>query len=481
MKYGLASVYQNDRYVRLADVTSTRWFARLLSNDRRIWWFKDDPPSPPAGATTLHVVRGVFASQDINELTGVIQFDIPESVLRTTLANAVLTESTSVFLMNADGRVVCSAGSTFADADRALWEKVRARQDGDFSAESWNALSVGNGKYLVGTQGIENSDWVLALAMPYRDIVRLSARPIRQMLLVFFLIIPLTLLFAFVVSRSATRRIQNLMTRMDRVVEGDFSVALDPGNRDEIGRMTERFNLMVSEIGRLVEEKYRLGKEVTNLELKALQAQINPHFLYNTLDLINWMSLRYEAHEIRTLVNALSRFYKLSLGGGEDTVTVRDEVEHVRTYVQIQNMRYENAIELVVDIPDTLLRCAILKLVVQPLVENAIFHGILLKKEERGTIRIRGERDGAHLHLFVEDDGVGMSAETMQRVLSGRAATKDHHGYGVRNVHERLQLSYGIGFGLRFQSVDGKGTSVQITIPAVAVGEEARRAVSSGG
>jgi two-component system, sensor histidine kinase YesM len=481
MKYGLASVFQNDRYVRLADVVNERWYARLLSNDRSIWWFTDDSSRPSTGSPTLHVIRGVFASQDVNELTGLIQFDIPESMLRATLGNAILTESSMAFLVNADGLVVSSAGSTVGDRYRALWEKVHARHEGDFSVESWDTLSVGNGKYLVGTQSIGNSDWVLALMLPYRDIVRLSARPIRQMLLVFCLIIPLTLLVAFVVSRSATRRIQNLITEMDRVVQGDFSVALNPGNRDEIGQMTERFNLMVSEIEQLIEEKYRLGKEVKNLELKALQAQINPHFLYNTLDLINWMSLRYDAHEIRTLVNALSRFYKLSLGMGVDTVTVRAEIEHARTYVQIQNMRYEDAIELIVEVPTGLLGCPILKLVVQPLVENAIYHGILLKKDERGTIRIRGERDGDCVHLSVEDDGMGMSEETVQRVLSGNAVSKDHHGYGVRNIHERLQLSYGIGFGLRFRSVPGKGTSVRITIPAGTADEEQWVAAERGG
>jgi two-component system sensor histidine kinase YesM len=268
---------------------------------------------------------------------------------------------------------------------------------------------------------------------------------------------------------------------MDRVVQGDFSVALNPGNRDEIGQMTERFNLMVSEIEQLIEEKYRLGKEVKNLELKALQAQINPHFLYNTLDLINWMSLRGDAHEITKLVNALSRFYKLSLGMGEDTVTVRAEIEHVSTYVQIQNMRYEDAIELIVEVPQSLLGCPILKLVVQPLVENAIFHGILMKKDERGTIRIRGEREGGHVHLFVEDDGMGMTEEMVQRVLTGSAVSKDHHGYGVRNIHERLQLSYGSGFGLRFQSVPGRGTSVRITIPAAGLTEEEQWATAERG
>jgi two-component system sensor histidine kinase YesM len=274
-------------------------------------------------------------------------------------------------------------------------------------------------------------------------------------------------LLAFFVSRSATKRIKGLILRMDRVVQGDFSVTLDPGNKDEIGQLTERFNFMIAEVEQLMEEKYGLGKEVKNLELKALQAQINPHFLYNTLDLINWMSVRHNAEDIRTLVTALSRFYKLSLGKGEDTVPLQDELEHARTYVEIQNMRYENAIELVIDTPPDLKECRVLKLVLQPLVENSIFHGIMLKKEERGVIRITGERVETDLFLFVEDDGVGMSDERLAQILTSGVSSSDHHGYGVRNIHERLQLNYGPEFGLSFQSCEGKGTKVRIRIPAV--------------
>jgi two-component system sensor histidine kinase YesM len=224
---------------------------------------------------------------------------------------------------------------------------------------------------------------------------------------------------------------------------------------------------MIAEVEQLIEEKYRLGKEVKNLELKALQAQINPHFLYNTLDLLNWMSVRHNAEEIRTLVTALSRFYKLSLGRGEDTVPLREELEHARTYVQIQNMRYENAIELVIDTPPDMNECRILKLVLQPLVENSIFHGIMMKKEERGAIRITGEHVGADLLLFVEDDGVGISDERLSQLLTNGAIASDRHGYGVRNIHERLQLNYGPEFGLSFESREGKGTRVRIRIPAV--------------
>jgi len=456
MSYGLASVFQNDTFIPLSRVQNATWYRRLLRNERRIYWYADH------GAPLIHAARSVLNSQNIKELTGVVQFDISPAMLHATLGNASLTESSFALLINADGEVVDSAGSVSAESAASFWGTVSAMRRGDFGSESWDTVTLARNTYLVGTEAIEGTDWVLMLVLPNRDIVRLSARPAQRMLFVFAFMTPLTLFLAFFVSRSATKRIKGLISRMDRVVQGDFSITLDPGNRDEIGQLTERFNFMIAEVEQLMEEKYTLGKEVKNLELKALQAQINPHFLYNTLDLINWMSVRHDAQEIRTLVTALSRFYKLSLGKGEDTVPLRDELEHARTYVQIQNMRYESAIMLVMDIPPDLNECRVLKLVLQPLVENSIFHGIMLKKEERGAVRITGERAGADLLLFVEDDGVGMSEEKLGQILTNGAIAGDGHGYGVRNIHERLQLNYGPEFGLSFESCEGKGTKVRI-------------------
>jgi len=465
MKYGLASAFRNDTHIPLQDVAADHWYRRVLDNTQRAHWFRDDGPPPPGGRSFVHAVRCVFGSRDVDEVTGVIRFDIPERLLRVTLTNTLLTESAAAFIVQADGLVVCSAGSLAAERDRELLANAVSRSGVHFSSESWETVSFYGERYLVGSRSVGNSEWVLALVLPYRDIVRLSAKPVRQMSVVLLLIVPLSLLFALFVSRSATKRIESLIGNMEKVVGGDFTVRLNPKNRDEIGRLTESFNIMISEIGQLIEEKYRLGKEVKHLELKALQAQINPHFLYNTLDLINWMSVRYGARDISTLVGALSKFYKLSLSKGEDTVTVREEIEHARTYVQIQNMRYEDSIGLVVEVPDAVLECDILKLIVQPLVENAIFHGIMLKPEERGIIHIRGELAGPDLLLLVEDDGVGMQEPVASR-LPGALPSREYHGYGVRNIHERIQLNYGTEYGLSFRSEPGKGTTAMIKVPA---------------
>lgn len=160
------------------------------------------------------------------------------------------------------------------------------------------------------------------------------------------------------------------------------------------------------------------------------------------------------------LIHALSQFYKLSLGHGEEIVTLRHELDHVEAYLYVQNLRFMNRIQLKVDVPKELEQVRIVKMVLQPLAENSIQHGIREKPEETGTIRIRAEREGDHVAVTLSDDGVGMDEETISRIMSS-----EHPGYGVYNVNDRLVLHYGSGAGLQFRSVPGRGTSVTFRIP----------------
>jgi two-component system sensor histidine kinase YesM len=469
MKYGLASVFQNDEILRLETAEREPWFAQLVAERRGVHWFASE-----ADKGRVLAVRSVFSRQDFTELIGIIRLDVPTSALEAILANALVTDGAAAALVTADGRLVCPTGA-FAPGAGAVLEEAAARAGRARTDPSWRTARVGGKRLLVGTQAIRGSDWALLLQVPYDDIMRMTVGARRQVILVSLLMIPLALGLTLLAAGSATRRIESLIAKTKRVVAGDFAVELEPEpvNKDEIGQLTRSFNRMVSEVERLMQEKYALGQEVKSLELKALQAQINPHFLHNTLDLINWMSVRADAPRISSLVNALSRFYKLSLSRG-DTICVRDELEHVRAYFQIQNMRYGEELRLAIDVPEELQGMPMLKLVLQPLVENAIFHGIMATDRETGTVRISGELRDGDLCLRVADDGAGMSEERLREVVSGELASQDHHGYGVRNIHERLILSYGPGAGLEFESAAGAGTTVTVRIPAR--GEQARSA-----
>jgi two-component system sensor histidine kinase YesM len=243
-------------------------------------------------------------------------------------------------------------------------------------------------------------------------------------------------------------------------------VKIEVSGRDEIGQLERKYNYMLMQIEELVEEKFRIGKESKNAELRALQAQINPHFLYNTLELITCMALKYKARDITDLVNLLARFYKLSLSKGKDIISIEDEIAHIAAYVKIQNLRFEDTITLEMDIDERLMEYSILKLVLQPLVENSILHGIMEREDRTGIIRITGRFEGGDIVLSVTDDGVGMSRDTLDRIFTENKR-KDGHGFGVLNVDRRLRINYGELYGLSYKSVEGEGTTVEVKLPAV--------------
>ena len=217
---------------------------------------------------------------------------------------------------------------------------------------------------------------------------------------------------------------------------------------------------MVQQQKMLMEEKYRLGESAKMAELRALQSQINPHFLYNTLDLVKWMAIKGDISEVEVTIKALADFYKCSLNQGKDVVTVAEELRHVRLYHQIQNLRFKQKIMLSIDVPEAFLCCKIPKITFQPLVENAILHGILGKESKSGQIRITGCQNGNEILFCIQDNGIGMLPEERDAMLSSEG-----HGYGIRNIVERLRLFYGDAFQFVCHSELGLGTRVELHIP----------------
>ena len=218
----------------------------------------------------------------------------------------------------------------------------------------------------------------------------------------------------------------------------------------------------------MIDEKYRMGKEVKNAELKALQAQINPHFLYNSLDLVNCLAIQHNVPEIADMINSLVEFYKLSLNRGQEILSLYDELRHVQTYVRIQNMRFEKKIRLEIIEEPWMKKYAILKIILQPLVENSIMHGILEKEDSRGEIKISSALKDNKIYITIEDDGVGMSQNQIENLLKETNEVRHRgSGYGVKNINERIKLYYGADYGLVFESRENKGTTVTVSIPAI--------------
>jgi two-component system sensor histidine kinase YesM len=218
----------------------------------------------------------------------------------------------------------------------------------------------------------------------------------------------------------------------------------------------------------LLDAKIKEQENLKKAELRALQAQINPHFLYNTLDTIIWMAEANRPAQVVELVRALSRFFRITLSKGKDWITVGEEIEHISSYLTIQKIRYRDILDYVIDVDPEVLDATMLKLTLQPLVENALYHGIK-NKRSGGVITVRGRRwDDGHLLVEVSDNGIGMTAEKVAQLraaLANEGLAARESGFGLCNVHQRVKLYYGKQYGLTVESEYGQGTRVLLDIP----------------
>ena len=250
---------------------------------------------------------------------------------------------------------------------------------------------------------------------------------------------------------------------------GNFSVRFESNSHDEIDVLADSFNDMVREISLLVENIHRDERQMRDLELKLLQEQVNPHFLYNSLDAIMWLAEAGENALAVKMVSSLSTFFRTGLSKGRDWITVRDEESHTRSYLEIQQFRYQDILSYEIRIPEEIGGYYMMRLMLQPIVENALYHGIK-NRRAMGHILVIGEKDGGDLVFTVKDDGIGMKPEElehMRELISGQARDESDHGFGVANVQQRIQLRYGPEYGVTVESVYGEGTCVRVRIPAL--------------
>ena len=277
-------------------------------------------------------------------------------------------------------------------------------------------------------------------------------------------VIAVCLLLIFAVSSYMShimvRRIEVLTRNINEMDPEDRRIDVEDSSHDEVGILVRSFKNMLAEINKLIREAYEGKIRQQRLEMKALQAQINPHFLYNTLSVINWKALAAGQEDISHVTLALSDFYRTTLNKGKNLITVQNELLNIRSYLDIQLVMHDNDFTVEYDIDDSLQMYEMPKLVLQPLVENSLEHGLDLKTEGEKHLKITCRAEREKMVWIIEDTGVGMDEETCRSLLSIHAK-----GYGVRNVNERLELLYGREASLRFESVPGKGTTVTVRIP----------------
>jgi two-component system sensor histidine kinase YesM len=274
----------------------------------------------------------------------------------------------------------------------------------------------------------------------------------------------------YIISTSIYIPIKALQNLTTTITQNDLKALVSHDNMDEITELGLNFNIMVGRIRELLDEKIQEQENLKKAELKALQAQINPHFLYNTLDTIVWMAEANKSDQVIEIVRVLSSFFRIALSKGKDWIPIRQEIEHVQSYLTIQKMRYRDILDYKIEVDDDILDSTILKLTLQPLAENALYHGIK-NKRGGGMIIIRARRANQNQVLLeVQDDGVGFTPYKLAQIRAtlqddmGKISGKDG-GFGLENVNKRIELYYGKQYGLSVESEYQTGTRVMVTIP----------------
>lgn len=450
-----AKVYPGDDIYELEAYTDKNWYNAISKNKSFYTWSLGGIDETPETYPYISLIRKIPNAQDLRSLNGVIAVNVDLSVLTSILEPAQISSDTSVYLLNEKNQILSCCAGGLSDDSALLALKEQFPENCPTNSSFYAQLN--RHKYLIGYSSIDQSDWHLVIAIPYTQILSQSTKIYTSILVTLLLILPFVIMVSYLLSILISKPVNTLITNMKKAETGNFNIPIAPYSKDEIGELNRSFNVMLTKLSLLLDESYRLGKEKKNEQLKALQVQINPHFLYNTLDLINLMAINGDTSKIQTAIQELSRFYRLSLNSGSDETTLADELDHIRHYVKIQNLRFDDNINLEIAVPAELLAFKMFKICLQPLVENAIYHGILEKDSESGSIRIEAYQEGIYFYILIRDDGVGMDAETMEWLLDKPRDIQG--GYGVYNVQERIKINYGSDCGISYESSPGSGTA----------------------
>ncbi|MCF7952694.1 MAG: sensor histidine kinase [Spirochaetales bacterium] len=415
--------------------------------------------------------RGIVAEQGQNFL-GVLLVDLKFNRIQELCQSMAIGEKGYNFILDSQGNYVFHPTQqlVYSDLKSEPVRKIMALLEDTEQA----VYNDGERYFMVETS--PHTGWHVVSVLPSEEIVtdwknvQFSYAAIG---LVLFLIVGLA---TNGVSQGITKPLRKLRDIMKSVDTGDFHLIGPIKATEEIQELARDYDIMVTRIRELMQDNVREQELKRKSDLKALQAQINPHFLYNTLDSIIWMGEMKQHKEVVQMTSALSKLFRISISKGRELIPVKDEIAHVQSYLTIEEMRYRDKFDYIVDVDPALYEVKTLKITLQPLVENAIYHGIK-EVDGKGFIRITGEEKEGDVVFTVHDNGKGMSRQQLQELRNGMETPFDERssysnmGMGVRNVHARLQLYFGEEFGLTCDSEPDKGTTITIRFP-VRRGEE---------
>lgn len=449
-----------------SQVLNAEWFKQTIAKDGLVNFFNSPSVSGQEESATAYSTSLLI--RDFSNPTGfiVVRADYNHGLFKGIGQRADLTKNSRFLILNdINNPIFDSAEGHAAHMDAQALSEIKG--DG---GKFWTGS--GDQTMLVSYTRSQYSNWKTVLIMPKKEIFSsldsIKTTAIWTALVAFLVTAVLSLLFG----RSITNPILDLYKTVNHIKRGDFSVRVDIKRKDEIGRIAMNFNAMQDELQKQIETKYVYQIKLQQMELAMLYSQINPHFLYNTLDSIKAMADYHDVEEVGQMAQSLADMFRYNTKNTDEVVTLQEELVQIEAYINIQSIRFEGKIDYLVDIEDELYNFPMLKMTLQPLVENAVFHGIE-RKRGKGTIHLKAWREGEWTYIQVKDDGVGISEKRLEQILASlrQPLYQEEYklsaasgGIGVQNVYARYTIRYGEQFQFSIESRKGTGTEVTLKL-----------------
>ena len=442
------------------------WYGKALAADGKLCWIPPVKDSPHEGGDRL---RAALLMKDYRgNIMGALCVWIRNDSLYSQIQDINSRDEGFTAVVNEKGDLISSFNFTTA-VSSYFDGKSFAEHLPDLAEEQ--DLSIGGKNYQITTMVSPYTGWYFITANSQAEIIRQILSKLNIFAFLLVLCVLVALVFAFIMSNALYRPIKQLKRAMQQAGEGNLDVVITEQRNDEFASLYKGFNSMTASINKLVKELYELKLMKKDAELKVLQSQINPHFLYNTLDSMYWMSRLGKNEELSDMISAFSGYLKINLSKGKDIISIEKIQDEIIYYIKIQQYRFGDKIRATVEIDPELYPYGIIKFLLQPLVENAIFHG-LEPKRDKGSVQVTGRLAGDYAAFEVVDDGVGMDAGKVAHLQNLINQQESVEGYALYNVHHRLLHTYGPECGLRIESEVGVGTKVSFQIPLIPYNED---------
>ncbi|GBF72415.1 two-component sensor histidine kinase [Paenibacillus sp. 598K] len=440
------------------------WFAPMEAGNQQFYWHFNWEGAEPQPA--LHLSKWLI-DYLTNERFGIVHVEVTNQALFSQLFNPLAFKNGNVMIADQNGKSLIRYKNEQPGV--ALNELAPYRQV--FEADKGSFVAKIDGEQSMVMFETNRLGWKIIAVVKQEELWQ-QLRLVRQAAIavsVLFVVLTLIVLVGF--GRKVSNRLNALIRQMRKVRDGDLGLSTVVHGQDELADVEEEFNSMTIRLNQSLKDSAEARIAAETEKLRLLQAQINPHFLYNTLALVKSMAMDVKSAEISGTIDALAKFFRLALNRGGDTLSLRDELEHVRAYLDIHNWRYPGRLLTAWDIDESALDCRIVKITLQPIVENALQHAFK-DRGGRGCITIRAALLDECLQIEIADDGMGMTQQTLQSLqadLSSRVARAkqagDSGGFGLYNVNERLKRHYGESCIMEIDSSPGNGTSVRLKLP----------------